>query len=166
MHAIKIEQLNDRNYCLKCKGIVLSLTNPFNQFKKERIAKKPTKIISKQNNTPAPNIYERCTGQSLTPLLEGKIQYHKMKKTRIWKMRGELAACNLQASFTNETSWTSLLKVLEEDEKILSTLSRLPLTKISNGAAPISNQKRNSYSTFDLLLKMAAFHPRDGSQLH
>ena len=46
--------------------IVDSISNMNIQFKKEYIKNKLTHIISKYSNTPVPNIYNRCTGQSLT----------------------------------------------------------------------------------------------------
>ena len=117
MIVIKSEHTDDRNYNLKWKLISLSLTNTDTQFKRERIEKKLTNIILKYNNNHAPNIYKRCTGQSLAPLLEGKTQYHKMKKNyNMEAMKDELVAYNLQASFTNETNWTSCLKLLKQDE--------------------------------------------------
>ena len=117
MIAIKSEHTDDRIYNLKRKVISLSLTNPDNQFKKQRIEKKLTNIISKYNNNSASNIYEKHTGQSLTPLLEGKIQHHKMKKNHNMKTaRDGLVVYNLQASFTNKTNWTPLLKLLKQDE--------------------------------------------------
>ena len=36
------------------------------------------KIMRKIENVPAANVYERRTGQTFTPLLEGKIQYGKL----------------------------------------------------------------------------------------
>ena len=63
------------------------------------------------------SIYKKLTDQSLTPPLEGKIQYHKMKKNHNMEaVRDKLVARNLQASFTNENNWTSLLELLKQDK--------------------------------------------------
>ena len=92
----------------------LTLTN--NQWKKKRIGRKVDQIKQKAYNTPAPNIYERRTGQTLTPLMSGKIQYHKMKKEHnMVQVRNELAARNI--SFDTSTSWTAMLKLLKQHEK-------------------------------------------------
>ena len=37
-------------------------------------------MIEKDHTTPAPNQYEQRTGHTLTPLIQGKIQCHKLKK--------------------------------------------------------------------------------------
>ena len=80
MITMKSEHTYIRNYNLKRKVISLSLTNPDTRFKKERIEKKLTNIISNYNNNPAPDIYKNRTSQFLTPLLKDKVQDHKMKQ--------------------------------------------------------------------------------------
>ena len=64
----------------KRKAINDTLTNCNKQFKKESINKKVPSIIVTANDNPTPNQYQTCVGQILTPLIEGKIQYHKIKK--------------------------------------------------------------------------------------
>ena len=69
----------------------------------------------KAHDTPAPNVYQRRTGHTLTPLMLGKIQYHKMKKEHnISQVRKELTARNI--SFDSTTNWTGMLKLLKKDE--------------------------------------------------
>ena len=59
---------------------------------------------------------QTTTRYELTPLLEGKIQYHKMKRDHnIEQVRLECQARGLQ--FDHRTNWTSLLKLIKGDEK-------------------------------------------------
>ena len=88
------------------------------QFKKERIDKKVRSIVAKANDNPAPNQYQIRVGQTLTPLIAGKIQYHKMKRIHnMQQIRLELVARGLGDKFTDDTLWTALLKILKADEK-------------------------------------------------
>ena len=74
-----------------------------------------TLVKSKYANTPAPNIYEHRTGQTLTPLIQGKIQYHKMKKEHnLAAVRNKLSERNIL--FNEQTNWTTLLKLLKQNE--------------------------------------------------
>ena len=50
-----------------------AITNKDSQFKTHRIQCKVEKVMEKAHANPAPNVYERCTGQTLTPLMKGKI---------------------------------------------------------------------------------------------
>ena len=50
-----------------------ALTSNKLQFKKERIDKKVAVVILKTYNVTLTNVYERQTGQTLTPLISGKI---------------------------------------------------------------------------------------------
>ena len=58
----------------------MELTDSSRQFKKKRIELKVERVKERYNNCPNPNIYERRTGQSLTPLIQGQVQIHKCKK--------------------------------------------------------------------------------------
>ena len=118
MENIKNACENEEEYKQKRRRILHSLTKPNVQFKKERIDKKMNVMIQRYNNTPAPNVYERRTGETLTPLLQGRIQFHKMKKAdNMDAVRNELIARGLQDRFTQNTNWTDLLKILKEDEE-------------------------------------------------
>ena len=98
------------------KRIELSPTNPTRQFKKKQVDKKVTKVIQMSNNTPAQN--NHCTGQSLTPLLLGKIQISKLLKVHnLVLMRNELQARGLQSQFDETTNWTGLIKLLKVHKK-------------------------------------------------
>jgi len=95
-----------------------ALTNWSMQFKTQRITKQVQKVIATVDNNPAPNVYQRRTGQTLTPLIEGKIQFGKMlKKHNMEAVKGELLARELGDKFDNNTNWTNLLKILKEHEK-------------------------------------------------
>lgn len=124
VHNDKIKQLihkrkqdgfdvNEERRCIK-----KVLTNRAMQFKSTRITKQVQKVISTVNDNPAPNVYQRRTGQTLTPLIEGKIQFGKMlKKHNMEAVKGELLARGLGDKFDNNTNWTNLLKILKEHEK-------------------------------------------------
>ena len=115
MKTVQSIQNNNDIYEQERKAIDSSLTNLNTQFKKERVDKKINRIKQKYSNTPAPNVYERRTGQTLTPLIQGKIQYHKMKKDQnMIAVRNELLARNVM--FDDETKWIALLKLLKENE--------------------------------------------------
>ena len=115
MKTVKFSKSNEKSYLEERQLINLSLTDLNTQFKKERVDKKVTLVKSKYANTPAPNVYERRTGQTLTPLIKGKIQYHKMKKEHnLAAVRNELIRRNI--TFNEQTNWTALLKMLKENE--------------------------------------------------
>ena len=71
---------SEEDYISKRKRVKHSLTKPSLQFKRKRIDKKVEKVTSTYGNNPAPNRYQRREGCTLTPLMEGKIQYSKMIK--------------------------------------------------------------------------------------
>ena len=74
-------------------------------------------VKSNYNTTPTENLYERRTGQTLTPLLHGMIQIHKMKKgENIEAVRNELIARGLGTQFDEKTNWTKLLGLLKTHE--------------------------------------------------
>lgn len=100
------------------KKIKKKLTKPSIQFKYERINDKVEKVIAHLNDNPAPNVYERRTGQTLTPLLDGRIQIGKLKKVHnMDAIRNELTARGMGERFNAATNWTNLLKLLKEHEK-------------------------------------------------
>ena len=100
------------------KKVKRSLTHNAIQFKVERTKKQLDSIITKVNNNPAPNVYERRSGQTLTPLIDGRIQYGKMlKKYNTEAIQGELQARGLGDKFDDKTNWTTLIKLLKEHEK-------------------------------------------------
>ena len=97
------------------KKMKLALTDTTKQFKMERIKGKVEHVKSKAHNTPAPNVYQRRTGQTLTPLMQGKIQYHKLKKDHnLAQIKNELTERRLH--FDPNTNWTALLSILKQDE--------------------------------------------------
>ena len=94
------------------------LTKPSIQFKYERINNKVEKVIAQVNDNPVLNVYERRAGQTLTPLLDGRIQIGKLKKVHNMEaIRNELTARGMGEHFNAETNWTNLLKLLKEHEK-------------------------------------------------
>ena len=73
------------------------------------------KVTSTYGNNPAPNRYQRREGCTLTPLMEGKIQYGKMIKVHnIDAIRKELQARS--ATVDGNTGWLTLIKLLKENE--------------------------------------------------
>ena len=61
-------------------------------------------VKQKYSNTPNPNVYERRTGQSLTPLIRGQVQIHKCKKIHNEEaIRCELVARGLGDRLVNTT---------------------------------------------------------------
>ena len=77
MNVLKASHIN---FCNERKRVHELLTDNKLQFKKRRIDKKVRSVKDSSNRTiTRPNIFERRTGQTLTPLMLGKIQYHKMK---------------------------------------------------------------------------------------
>lgn len=98
------------------RSLTQALTLERSGFKKERIRKKIDHIKDRIRNTPAPNIYQRRTGQTLTPLIQGKIQFHKLKKKYNTKqIKDELVKRGIE--FDNRQNWTTLIKLLKQHEK-------------------------------------------------
>ena len=107
---------NDEVFEAEEKEMKIAITDKNSQFKTHRINSKVEKVVEKALTTPAPNQYERRTGQTLTPLMQGKIQYHKLKKAHnLEQVRNELKERELP--FDQTTNWTALLKILKEDEQ-------------------------------------------------
>eukprot|EP00957_Ditylum_brightwellii_P016552 1244250-Ditylum_brightwellii.AAC.1 len=116
-HCEEIEKLDEKeDTAIKKKKIKDQLTLSHHQFKVERINSKVHHVISKYHNTLAPNVYQQRSGVTLTPLMEGKVQYHKMKKEHnIIAVREEL--CALGVPFLPSTNWRTLIKLLKENEQ-------------------------------------------------
>ena len=83
------------------------------------------------HHIPAPNIYQYQNGQTLTPLILGEIQYHKMKKEHdILQVRNEIIA--QEVSFGTSDNWTTLLKHLKkhkDDNKVFKSVINYDLLK-------------------------------------
>ena len=57
-------------------------------------------------------------GQTLTPLIQGKIQYRKLKKKfNIEQVRCELCERGLNEKLDDKKNWTTLVKLLKQHEK-------------------------------------------------
>ena len=107
---------SEEEYHSKRRRIKDSLTKPSIQFKKERINRKVDKVKATYFNTPAPNRFQRREGYTLTPLMEGKIQYGKMKKKdNMDAVRDELRVRCI--SFDSSTGWKEMIKLLKEHER-------------------------------------------------
>ena len=118
-----------RTYKQERKTIYDNLTQKDVQFKKERTDIKVAKIIESIDTMPAQNVYERRQGQTLTPLLEGKIQYGKLLKAHnLDAVCAEVTARGI--AFLPTTNWTSLLKIIKEHEG--NTKFFKPLTDYTN----------------------------------
>ena len=122
-------------YNIKRRRIKESLATTVKQFKKERIEKKVNHVISTYSKNPAPNRFQRQEGYTLTPLMEGKIQYGKMKKlANIDPVRNELRARSVE--FETSTGWKALIKLLKEHENESNDNSHekyfFPLTDYNN----------------------------------
>ena len=120
-NTIKVKQLqNRRNHdgvdtLAEKRDVKQSLTSDVLQFKKERNDKKVAATILTAHIVTRPNIYERRTGQTLTPLISGKIQYAKMKKAyNLEAVRNECTARGIP--FDTTTNWTNLVKMIKEHE--------------------------------------------------
>ena len=106
----------EESYIQRRKQIRLSLTEPCKQFKKRRIDQKVQKVIATFDQVREHNVYERRQGQTLTPLLMGKIQFGKLKKAHnLNAIRKECLARGLQ--FDNSTNWKSLISMIKNHEK-------------------------------------------------
>eukprot|EP00957_Ditylum_brightwellii_P016664 1252736-Ditylum_brightwellii.AAC.1 len=69
------------------------------------------------DNVVAPNVYEERTGHTIAPLIQGKIQYSKMKKdNNIEAIQQELQVQGLRNKFDGNTKWTILLVLPKENE--------------------------------------------------
>ena len=99
-------------------SIFKSLTCDDKQFKKERIDKKVREYKEQQSSTSSRGLrtQEESSTYELTPLLQGKIQYAKMKKAdNLDQIRRECEARNLP--FLPTTNWTNLINLIKRDEK-------------------------------------------------
>ena len=62
-------------------------------------------------------MFEHRRGQILTPLVNGRIQIHKMKRDKnIEAVMSELQARGLGHIFDDKATWTNLLTLLKTDE--------------------------------------------------
>ena len=62
-------------------------------------------------------MFERRRGQTLTPLVDGKIHIHKIKRDKnIEAMRSELRARGLGHNFDDKSTWPNFLTLLKTDE--------------------------------------------------
>ena len=113
-----LQNLHDKNpveYMNRRKEIRRSLKEKCVQFKAARLEKKVDIFKDGYNKPHRPNQAETREGFYVTPLLQGKVQYGKMKKEEnIKSVRDELSARNIQ--FSNKDNWTKLLTLLKEDE--------------------------------------------------
>ena len=76
------QEYGENHYNAKRRRVKELLTDDSIQFKKERINKKVEHLKSKYHHTPTPNQYQRREGYTLTPLMQGKIQYGLLKKDK------------------------------------------------------------------------------------
>ena len=120
-NTIKVKQLQNRRHrdgvdtLAEKRDVKQSLTSDVLQFKKERNNKKVAATILTAHIVTRPNIYERRTGQTLTPLISGKIQYAKMKKAyNLEAVRNECTARGI--AFDTTTNWTNLINMIKEHE--------------------------------------------------
>ena len=105
---------NEGDYTLKRKQVKIELTDSSRQFKKKRIELKVERVKERYNNCPNPNMYERRTGQSLTPLIRGQVQIYKCKKIHNEEaIRLELVARGM-GDMLESTTYRDWLKMLKE----------------------------------------------------
>lgn len=87
------------------------------QFKKERNQKRVDHAKDNFRNATNPNRWERRTGETLPPLMEGKIQFGLLiKKYNMEQVRNELVERGLENKFDQTTGWRDLLKILKDDK--------------------------------------------------
>ena len=123
-HCKKIDLLkrkrqnNGFNTVAETRQLKKALTSPNLQFKKVRIEQKLGDQRSRMNNNRAPNALQQRSGHTLTPLMEGKIQYYFLTaKDNILQVRAALEERGLSDKFDDKTKWKDLLAILKEDEK-------------------------------------------------
>lgn len=117
MKELKQSYDSCNEYNNKRKLMELQLTDSNRQFKKVRIDKKVENTKQRYNNEPNPNSYERRTGQTLTPLICGKVRIFKCKRKHNHEaMRRELIARGLAHKITNKTKYRDMQNILKEDE--------------------------------------------------
>ena len=118
MEDMKKSEANDNgdiDYLNKRKRVRQLLTTSSVQFKRERINKKVQNLRSNYHNNPAPNQYQRREGYTLTPLMEGRIQYGLLLKTdNADAVRDELLARGVDIPAT--TGWMVMINMLKENE--------------------------------------------------
>ena len=119
VHNKKIESLLQKrkregnNIKVERKAIRATLTNPTVLFKTKRTDKKICRILSKANENPPPNVYQHRVGQTLTPLIEGRIQYGKLlKRFNLDAVRDKLTKRGLRDKFDEKTNWSKLIMLL------------------------------------------------------
>ena len=124
VHNKKIESLLQKrkregnNIKVERKAIRTTLTNPTVLFKTKRTDEKICHILSKANDNPPPNVYQRRVGQTLTPLIEGQIQYGKLlKRFNLDAVMDKLTKQELRDKFDKKTNWSKLIMLLKEHEK-------------------------------------------------
>lgn len=113
INSMKIEM--GHTYEASRKAIKELITEDDSQFKKRRQGERIEKVIHTANDSRQQNVYERRTGQTLTPLLLGKIQYAKLiKKHNMQQIKDELNARGI--TYDHQTNWTDMIKKLKNDE--------------------------------------------------
>ena len=70
----------EQEYSSKRKRVKESLTTSGVQFKKDWINEKVDCVKAWYSKNSAPNRFQQGKGYTLTPLMQGKIQYGKMRK--------------------------------------------------------------------------------------
>ena len=150
IHKIKIDSLlqkrkRERNIIqAECNAIRTTLTDPNALFKTKRTYEKVHRILSRANENPPPNVYQRRVGQTLTPLIEGQIQYGKLlKRFNFDAVRDELTERGLSDKFDRKTNWSRLIMLLKEHKKTIGTLFHLPIMITSSGTVIILAQMEN-----------------------
>ena len=69
----------------------------------------------KYSATPVPNKYQIRTGTTLTPMMQGKIQYGKMKKgDNMEAIRREVTSRGI--AYTRSTEWKQLIELIKSHE--------------------------------------------------
>ena len=107
------------------RDIKRTFTNSTLQFKHESIDQKLAAVIRTSHKVTCPNVHERRTGQTLTPLISGKIQYTQMLKVHNMQAvrnesitRGFVFDANIRY-----TAMIQLIKEKEDDSKYFTPLT-------------------------------------------
>ena len=120
-HQQELDNLRTRNpseYDQTYQSVAKRLSCEDMQFKKERIEEKVRNYKEKENTTTRRGQRQQQEQKKydLTPLLEGKIQYGKMKRDHnIDQIQRECKARNLR--YEANTNWTTLIQLIKADEK-------------------------------------------------
>ena len=119
-HLLDVEEMEFNNptidYKVKRKELEVALTSNHHQFKRKRIDAKVQRIKDSFLDEVDLNVYERRTGETDTPFIQGRIQYGKLRAAKNQAaIRAELT--ERQVSIPARIGWMAMINLLKEDER-------------------------------------------------